>query len=190
MLFQQFVDEDLGCASYLVGDEERGEAVVVDPSFPIEQYLAEAAYRGVRISAVLETHTHADHLSGHGRLALEHGVPVRIHAAAEPGYPFEPLGDGDTIDLGCTRDHGAAHARATGRSTARSRSPTAMRAEEPWLVLTGDSLFVGDAARPDLAVEARAGAEGLFRACTGCWSSRTAWRCIPATWPARSAARR
>jgi glyoxylase-like metal-dependent hydrolase (beta-lactamase superfamily II)/rhodanese-related sulfurtransferase len=161
VLFRQFVDEDLGCASYLVGDEESGDAVVVDPSFAVEQYLEDAAHRGVRITAVLETHTHADHVSGHGRLALEHGIPVRIHAAAEPGYAFEPLADGDVVDLGCTRLtalHTPGHRPEHCAFAVADRA----RAEEPWLVLTGDSLFVGDAARPDLAVEARTGAEGLF----------------------------
>jgi hydroxyacylglutathione hydrolase len=161
VLFRQFVDEDLGCASYLVGDEESGDAVVVDPSFSVEQYLAEAAHRGVRITAVLETHTHADHVSGHGRLALEHGIPVRVHAAAEPAYPSEPLADGETIDVGSTRItvvHTPGHRPEHCAFAVADRA----RAEEPWLVLTGDSLFVGDAARPDLAVEARAGAEGLF----------------------------
>ena len=161
MFFKQFVDEDLGCASYLVGDDETHQAVVVDPSFAIEPYLDEASRRELRIVAVLETHTHADHVSGHGRLALEHGIPVRIHAAAEPAYPFEPFEDGSAVDLGSTRidvihtpGHRPEHCAFAVADRARS--------EEPWLVLTGDSLFVGDAARPDLAVEAREGAEGLF----------------------------
>jgi hydroxyacylglutathione hydrolase len=161
VLFRQFVDEDLGCASYPVGDEESGDAVVVDPSFAVEQYVEEAARRGVRLLAVLETHTHADHVSGHGRLALEYGIPVRIHAAAEPGYPSQPLADGELIDLGSTRItvvHTPGHRPEHCAFAVADRA----RADEPWLVLTGDSLFVGDAARPDLAVEARAGAEGLF----------------------------
>ncbi len=161
MLLRQFVDEDLGCASYLVGDEATGEAVVVDPSFAVEPYIAEAKFRGVRLTAVLETHTHADHVSGHGRLALEQGIPVHIHAAAEPDYPFVPLEDGQEIDVGSTRitvvhtpGHRPEHCAFAVADLARS--------EEPWLVLTGDSLFVGDAARPDLAIEARAGAQVLF----------------------------
>ena len=76
---------------------DAGEAVVVDPAYAIEQYLDEAERHGVRIVRVLETHTHADHVSGHGRLALEHGVPVSIHRGAEPEYPNEPLADGDEI---------------------------------------------------------------------------------------------
>ena len=161
MFFRQFVDEDLGCASYLVGDEGTHEAVVVDPSFAIEPYLEEATFRGLRLVAVLETHTHADHVSGHGRLALEHGLPVRIHPAAQPEYTFEPLADGDTLDLGETRItviHTPGHRPEHCAFAVADRT----RAEEPWLVLTGDSLFVGDAARPDLAVEAREGAAGLF----------------------------
>jgi len=161
VLFRQFVDDDLGCGSYLVGDEHAGVAVVVDPSYRIEPYLEEAERRGVRLVGVLETHTHADHVSGHGRLALEHGLPVRIHAAADAAYPHEPLVDGTEVVLGDvvirtvhTPGHRPEHCAFAVID--RSRGP------EPWLVLTGDSLFVGDAARPDLAVEALEGAEGLF----------------------------
>jgi len=161
VLFKQFVEEDLGCASYLVGDETAGEAVVVDPAYAIDQYLAEAERKHIRISRVLETHTHADHVSGHGRLALEHGVPVAIHPAAEPDFPFEPLEDGaevETGDVSLRVIHTPGHRPEHCCFAVVDRS----RAAEPWLVLTGDSLLVGDAARPDLAVEAREGAEGLF----------------------------
>jgi hydroxyacylglutathione hydrolase len=161
MLFKQFVDDDLGCASYLVGCENCGEAIVVDPAYAIEQYLDEAARRDVRIVRVLETHTHADHVSGHGRFALEHGVPVAVHPLAEPEYPFEPLVDGQELDVGNVRlrlIHTPGHRPEHCCFSVTDRT----RAEEPWLLLTGDSLFVGDAARPDLAVEAHEGAEGLF----------------------------
>ncbi len=161
MIFTQFVDDALGCASYLVGDPGTGEAVVVDPAFAIEQYLEEAARREVRIVRVIETHTHADHLSGHGRLALEHGVPVSIHPAADAEYPHDPWEDGAEIALGdivlrCIHTPGHRPEHCCVAVSDLTRGP------DPWIVLTGDSLFVGDAARPDLAVEAREGAEGLF----------------------------
>jgi hydroxyacylglutathione hydrolase len=162
VLFSQFLDDDLGCASYLVGDEDAGVAVVVDPPLAVEPLLEEAARRGVTVLKTLETHTHADHVSGHGRLALEHGIPVAINPEAAPEYDFEPLEDGARVELGAvvitsvhTPGHRPEHTAFTVADTARS--------DEPWLVLTGDSLFVGDAARPDLAVEPREGAEGLYR---------------------------
>ncbi|TML30052.1 MAG: MBL fold metallo-hydrolase, partial [Actinobacteria bacterium] len=68
MVFRQFIHDDLGCASYLIGDENAGVAAVVDPRLAIEEYLQLARYVGVQIEHVLETHTHADHVSGHGRL--------------------------------------------------------------------------------------------------------------------------
>jgi hydroxyacylglutathione hydrolase len=161
VIFTQFVDDALGCASYLIGDESTGQAVVVDPAFAIEQYLQEAERRGVRLARAIETHTHADHVSGHGRLALEHDLPVSIHFAAEAEYPHDALEDGDEISLGevvlrCIHTPGHRPEHCCFAVVDGSRAP------EPWLVLTGDSLFVGDAARPDLAVEARTGAEGLF----------------------------
>jgi glyoxylase-like metal-dependent hydrolase (beta-lactamase superfamily II)/rhodanese-related sulfurtransferase len=155
LLFRQFVDDDLGCASYLVGDRDAGAAVVVDPAFAIEQYVAAAAEEGVRIERVLETHTHADHLSGHGRFALEHGLPVAINPIAEPAFPFEPLPDGGVVEAGAVRIR-ALH-------TPGHRPEHTAYVVDEQLVLTGDSLFVGDAARPDLAVAAREGAEDLFR---------------------------
>jgi hydroxyacylglutathione hydrolase len=161
MFFKQFVDDDLGCASYLVGDEHAGIAVVVDPAYEIDPYLAEARRHDLRLTAAVETHTHADHVSGHGRLALEHELPVRIHTAAGAAYPHEPLADGEEIALGhvlLRTLHTPGHRPEHCAFAVIDRS----RGDEPWLVLTGDSLFVGDAARPDLAVEAREGAEDLF----------------------------
>jgi glyoxylase-like metal-dependent hydrolase (beta-lactamase superfamily II)/rhodanese-related sulfurtransferase len=157
----QFVDDDLGCGSYLVGDEHAGAAVVVDPAYAVEQYVDACEHRGIRLVAVLETHTHADHLSGHGRLALEHGVPVRVHEAAEASFPHEPLVDGMEILLGdvvVRTLHTPGHRPEHCAFAVIDRS----RATEPWLVLTGDSLFVGDAARPDLAVDAEDGADELY----------------------------
>jgi len=161
VIFTQFVDDALGCASYLVGDESTGQAIVVDPAYAIEQYLEEAERRDVRLVRVLETHTHADHVSGHGRLALEHELPVSVHPATEASYRHDALEDGAEISLGevvlrCIHAPGHRPEHCCFAVVDGSRAP------DPWLVLTGDSLFVGDAARPDLAVDARAGAEGLF----------------------------
>jgi hydroxyacylglutathione hydrolase len=154
VLFRQFVDDDLGCASYLIGDPGEGQAFLVDPAYAIEQYLEAAEDAGVRIVGVLETHTHADHVSGHGRFALEHGVPVAVHPFAEPEYPFEPLEDGQQLSVG------SVNVRVV--HTPGHRPEHCAFVVDERLVLTGDSLFVGDAARPDLAIEAREGAEGLF----------------------------
>jgi hydroxyacylglutathione hydrolase len=153
MIFRQFVDEDLGCASYLVGDEPTGEALLVDPAYAIEQYLDVAETLGVRIVRVLETHTHADHVSGHGRFALEHGLPVSIHGEAGAEFPHDPLGDGDEVEAGSLR--------------VRCLHTPGHRPEHCCFLaggnlMTGDSLLVGSVARPDLAVEAREGSEGLF----------------------------
>ncbi len=161
MLFKQFLNDDLGCACYLVGDEHEGVAVVVDPPYHVEPVLAEAERREVRLVGVLETHTHADHVSGHGRLALEHGLPIRVHRDARATFPHEPLDDGTEVEVGevvLRTIHTPGHRPEHCCFAVIDRS----RSEEPWLVLTGDSLFVGDAGRPDLAVEAQAGSEGLF----------------------------
>jgi hydroxyacylglutathione hydrolase len=154
MVFRQFVDDDLGCGSYLLGDAESGDAVVVDPAFAIGQYVEAAEAEGLRIVRVLETHTHADHLSGHGRFALEHGLPVSIHPLAQPEYPFDPLADGDIVHVGALEVH-VLHTPG--------HRPEHCAFVADGVVLTGDSLFVGAAARPDLAIEARAGAADLWR---------------------------
>jgi hydroxyacylglutathione hydrolase len=161
VLFKQFLDDDLGCASYLVGDEHAGVAVIVDPPYAIEPILAEAERQEARLVGVVETHTHADHVSGHGRLALEHALPIRVHRAAEAGFTHEPLEDGTEIEVGAVvlrTIHTPGHRPEHCCFAVIDRS----RGYEPWLVLTGDSLFVGDTGRPDLAVEAHEGAEGLF----------------------------
>ena len=83
MIFRQITHDDLGCASYLIGDEKAGVAAVVDPRFEVDEYLELARYMGVRIEHVFETHNHADHVSGHGRLAAATGATIHIHRVAE-----------------------------------------------------------------------------------------------------------
>jgi hydroxyacylglutathione hydrolase len=160
MLFRQILHEDLGCASYVVAD--RGEAAVVDPKWQIEDYLELAHEHELRIRHVLETHNHADHLSGRGRLAAATGATLHVSAEAGAEYDHEPLEEGTTLELG--------KARITALRTPGHRPEhlaflveDGSRDATAWLLLTGDSLFVGDVARPELAVEPEEGARGLHR---------------------------
>jgi hydroxyacylglutathione hydrolase len=159
MFFRQVLHEDLGCASYVVADG--GEAAVVDPKWEIEDYLALAEEHGFEITHILETHNHADHVSGKGRLAKATGAVVHIPAEAGVAFEHSPIADGDTVQIGeititavTTPGHRPEHTSYTVADRARGK--------EPWLVITGDSLFVGDLARPDLAVEPDEGARGLY----------------------------
>jgi glyoxylase-like metal-dependent hydrolase (beta-lactamase superfamily II)/rhodanese-related sulfurtransferase len=161
VLFRQVTHDDLGCASYLIGDEDAGVAAVVDPRLDIDEYLRLARYAGVRIEHVLETHTHADHVSGHALLAEATGATIHVHRAAGAEYPHEPFDDGWELELGCVRVRALHTPGHRPEHTAFALVDSA-RGPEPWAVLTGDTLFVGDIARPDLAVERVEGARGLF----------------------------
>ncbi|MGZ8474905.1 MAG: MBL fold metallo-hydrolase [Candidatus Limnocylindria bacterium] len=162
MIFRQFVHDDLGCASYLIGDEHAGVAGVVDPRLDIDDYLRAARYLGVRIEHILETHNHADHVSGHGRLAAATGAVIHVHSDARPEYDHEPFDDGWELALGKLRVRALHTPGHRPEHTAFALVDTA-RSSEPWAVLSGDTLFVGDVARPDLAVEKEEGARGIFR---------------------------
>ncbi len=161
MIFRQITHDDLGCASYLVGDEEAGVAAVVDPRLEIDEYLRLARYLGVTIEHVLETHTHADHVSGHGRLAAATGATIHIHRDAGVAYEHDPIEDGWELELGSVRVR-ALHTPGHRPEHTAFALIDAARGEEPWAVLTGDTLFVGDIARPDLAVDKREGARGIY----------------------------
>src|SRR4051794_40383488 len=163
VIFRQIAHEDLGCASYLIGDEDAGVAAVVDPRLEIGEYLRLARYLSVSIEHILETHNHADHVSGHGRLATATGARIHIHRDAQAEYEHQPFEDGWELDLGAVRVRALHTPGHRPEHTAFALVDRA-RAEEPWAVLSGDSLFVGDIARPDLAVEPREGARGIFHA--------------------------
>jgi hydroxyacylglutathione hydrolase len=162
VIFRQITHDDLGCASYLVGDERAGVAAVVDPRLDVDVYLELADYLGVRIEHILETHNHADHVSGHGRLAAATGAAIHVHRDAAPAYAHEAFDDGWELALGALRVRALHTPGHRPEHTAFALTDTA-RAETPWAVLTGDTLFVNDVARPDLAVEKREGARGIFR---------------------------
>jgi hydroxyacylglutathione hydrolase len=142
MVFRQFIHDDLGCASYLVGDDLAGVAAVVDPRLHIDEYLRLARYLHLRIEHVLETHTHADHVSGHGRLAAATGAAIHIHRLAAPDYEHEPFEDGWTLELGAVRVR-AMHVPGHRPEHSAFLVMDSERGPEPWAVLTGDSLFVG-----------------------------------------------
>src|SRR5215208_1608512 len=161
MIFRQITHDDLGCASYLIGDEDAGVAAVVDPKLEIDEYLRLARYAGVHIEHILETHNHADHVSGHGRLAVATGAVIHIHRNADPDYAHEPFDEGWELALGSVTLRAIHTPGHRPEHTAFSLTDAA-RGPEPWAVLTGDTLFVGDIARPDLAVDKEEGARGIF----------------------------
>ena len=162
MIFRQITHDDLGCASYLVGDEDAGVAAVVDPKLEIDEYLHLARYLGVHIEHILETHNHADHVSGHGRLAAATGATIHVHNTASPDYDHEPFDDGWELELGSVRVRAIHTPGHRPEHTAFALIDTG-RGDEAWAVLTGDTLFVGDIARPDLAVDKSEGAHDIFR---------------------------
>ena len=166
MIFRQFINDDLGCASYLVGDEHAGIAAVVDPRLEVDEYLRVARFMGVNIAHILETHTHADHVSGHGRLAEATGATIHVNRVARADYPHDPIDDGWELDLGEVRVRALHTPGHRPEHTCFALTDTS-RGDGPWAVLTGDSLFVGSVARPDLAVEPHEGARDIFRSLHG-----------------------
>jgi len=163
MVFRQLIHDDLGCASYLIGDRDAGLAAVVDPKIDVGEYLRLARFLGVEIAHVLETHTHADHVSGHGRLQAATGATIHVHREAGAGYDHEPFEDGWELALGEVRVRALHTPGHRPEHTAFALYDGHRDAGRPWAVLTGDSLFVGDLARPDLAIDPEDGARGIFR---------------------------
>jgi hydroxyacylglutathione hydrolase len=161
VIFRQITHDDLGCASYFVGDYSAGVAAVIDPRFEIDAYLELARYLSVEIDHVLETHNHADHVSGHGRLAAATGATIHINRIANAEYEHEPFDDGYELALGSLIVR-AVHTPGHRPEHTAFALIDGSRGDQPWAVLTGDSLFVGDVARPDLAIERNEGAREIF----------------------------
>jgi glyoxylase-like metal-dependent hydrolase (beta-lactamase superfamily II)/rhodanese-related sulfurtransferase len=149
MIFTQHYLDCLSQGSYLIGDETTGRAVVVDPRRDVEVYLAEAAEHGLTIERVIETHIHADFLTGHLELADATGARISYSEAAEVEFSVDPLTDGQRISLGEV----TLEILATPGHTPESICVVVYEHpddEVPYGVLTGDTLFVGDVGRPDL----------------------------------------
>ncbi|MGA9276000.1 MBL fold metallo-hydrolase [Ilumatobacter sp.] len=149
MKFTQYYLECLSHASYLIGDETSGRAVVVDPQRDIAEYVADAEAAGLTIELVLETHFHADFLSGHLELAAATGAEIGYSSVAETEFESRKLADGERISLGEVEleiRHTPGHTPESMSIVVRERADDAV----PYGVLTGDALFIGDVGRPDL----------------------------------------
>lgn len=163
MYFEQILRRDIGCAAYMAGSTEKGEVAVVDPRIDmVDEIIERIEGDGLRLRYIIETHNHADHVAGHHQLAERTGATIASYESAGVEYSHLALHDNQELALGevalrviHTPGHRPEHIAIAviGRS----------RGDEPWAVLTGDSLFIGDVARPDLAIPGQEGAEDLFR---------------------------
>jgi glyoxylase-like metal-dependent hydrolase (beta-lactamase superfamily II) len=152
VVLEQFYLNCLAHASYLIGDETTRTAAVIDPQRDIDRYLAFADERGLRIQRVFLTHFHADFIAGHLELRDRTGATIYLGAAAKAEYPFTPLADGAIVQFGQVRLQALATPGHTPESISMTVYDLARSDTEPYAVLTGDTLFVGDVGRPDLRV--------------------------------------
>jgi len=163
MYFRQLLNDETACASYLFGCSTAGELAVVDPHIDlVDDYVALAEAQGSRIAAVIETHVQADHVSGLPGLVAKTGATAYLPAGADVEFDHHPVADGELIKLGntvieaiATPGHAAAHHAYLVTDHRRG--------EEPWMVLSGDALLVGDAGRPDLHAHGELTAEEMGR---------------------------
>jgi hydroxyacylglutathione hydrolase len=148
MYFKQFLDERYGCASYVVASRRSHEAAIVDPSLDVEPYEFLLRERDFQLRYVIDTHVHADHLSGARKLVARHGASVCLYESAQVAYPYHPLRDGEELALGPLRLH-VWHTPGHRPESISILISNLARSPEPSMVLTGDSLLVGDVGRPD-----------------------------------------
>src|SRR5213593_3745444 len=150
MIFQQILNEESGCLSYLIGCSEAGRALIVDPGRDrVHEYLRLAAKKGLTISHIVETHTHADHISGNRDLAELTRAPILVHRAAGVAFEHSEVSDGDELRIGSVRVQ-IAHTPGHTADSICLLVTDLSRGDIPWFVLTGDMLFVGSVGRPDL----------------------------------------
>lgn len=149
MYFKQFLDERVGCASYLIASRQTNEAAIIDPAIMTDQYEQLMAERGFTLKYVIDTHVHADHVSGARKLLESHpGAELCMYESAEVAYPRRGLRDGEELPLGQLRLR-AVHTPGHRPELMSLLVINPERSPEPSMVLTGDSLLVGDVGRPD-----------------------------------------
>ena len=148
MYFKQILDERCGCASYLIASRQTHEAAVVDPSIETEQYGEILDERGYELRYVIDTHVHADHVSGARKLASDRGGDLCLYETAQVAYPFRGLHDTEDLALGQLRLH-VLHTPGHRQELISILVTNPARAPEPSMVMTGDCLLVGDVGRPD-----------------------------------------
>ncbi len=150
MFFQQFKVTGLGCLSYMIGCPLDGRVVVVDPKRDVRDYLVTAKQNKMKISQIIETHVHADHVSGAMELRQATGAPICLGAGSPVFYDYQPLSDGETFTIGKVKIQVIATPGHTPHSISLAVADLS-RGEMPQMLLTGDLLFVGSIGRPDLA---------------------------------------
>jgi hydroxyacylglutathione hydrolase len=148
MYFKQILDERCGCASYVVASRQTGDAAVIDPALTIDQYVSLLAERDFHLTYAIDTHVHADHISGARRLVAALGGELCLYESARVNYPFRPLHDGEELPLGQLRLR-IIHTPGHRPELCSILIVNPERSPEPSMVLTGDSLLVGDVGRPD-----------------------------------------
>jgi glyoxylase-like metal-dependent hydrolase (beta-lactamase superfamily II) len=162
--FRQLLNDRTACASYLLGCKSHGMFAVVDPHIDlVDDYIALAESQGIPIVAVFETHLQADHVSGLPELVRRTGATPYLPAGVGVDFDHKPLDDGEMVGLGNTEVQAIAtpgHAAAHHAYLVTDRT----RGDEPWMILTGDALLVGDAGRPDLHADAEHGIEEMAAA--------------------------
>ena len=162
MIFKPYYYFQTGCAAYLFGCGTLGKCAVVDAhEEDVDAYIEFAASKGMKITHVIDTHIHADHESAGPRLAARVGAPYCLHASADVDLKFEPLEDGQELELGNTRIE-VLHTPGHTPESISLVVTDLRRGPDPWFVLTGDTLFVGAVGRPDLPGQARQNAEQLY----------------------------
>src|SRR5919199_1178759 len=150
MIFRQILHPATGCASYVFGCTGKKALAVVDPhAAHVDDYLPGDAAADAPIVSIVETHVQADHLSGAPELAGRTGATIYLHEAAEVDFPHGDLHDGDLLTLG-NDDLRVLHTPGHSPDSICLLVGDRVRGDDPWFVLTGDTLFVGDAGRPDL----------------------------------------